>query len=197
MNQYVFNALPGSGLTGGRRGPGALSVLAGWRAVVDSLSTESFIRAMRGAATGVNVVTTDGKAGRYGLTVSAFSSVSANPPSVLVCVNRSSPARAAILENDCFCVNVLSSGQRRLAETFSGMSANGMPYDFLQAQWRSSGTGSPVLEGATASFDCTVGTSLDVGTHTIFVGLVCEVVQGEADPLLYINRSYRRVGVDA
>ena len=92
-----------------------ISPLSGWRSVVDKIARESFIAAMRNAATGVNVVTTDGAAGRFGITVSAFASVSAEPLTVLVCINRDSPARDAILANGRFCVNVLSAGQTDVA----------------------------------------------------------------------------------
>ena len=83
-------------------------------------TTANFIAAMGMAATAVSVVTTDGPAGRFGLTVSAFSSVSADPPMVLACVNRKSPAVAAIDSNGLFAVNVLAADNRGVAETFAG-----------------------------------------------------------------------------
>lgn len=158
----------------------------------ESVASDSFVRAMRGAATGVNVVTTDGPAGRYGLTVSAFSSVSAQPPMVLVCVNRRSPACKAIRKNEAFCVNVLSTAQRPLADTFAGSAAGGRPYDFSSASWTRAQTGAPLLDGGVASFDCSVDSAIDAGTHTIFIGLVRAVDHGSASPLLYSDRSYRR-----
>ncbi len=150
----------------------------------------SFVDAMRRAVTGVNIVTTDGPAGRFGLTVSAFSSVSAEPPTVLVCINKRSPARDAVLANGKFCVNLLSTDQRWLADTFAGRPASGAPYDFNCASWHSSITGSPVLDGAVASFDCEVDTALSSGSHTIFIGRALAVEDESAVPLIYTNRRY-------
>ena len=75
---------------------------------------------MSHAVSGVHIVTTDGPGGRLGLTVSAMVSLSADPPMLLVCINRRSPICNAILANRCFMVNVLSDRQRHVADTFSG-----------------------------------------------------------------------------
>ena len=86
-----------------------------------------FISAMAAAATGVSVITTEGSAGRFGLTVSAVSSVSAEPPMLLACVNRKSPAAAAIVENGRFAVNVLGFHNQDVAEVFSGRPKHASP----------------------------------------------------------------------
>ena len=168
-----------------------LSLVTRSNAPRNAASSDTFVKAMRGAATGVNIVTTDGDAGRFGVTVSAFASVSANPPAVLVCINKKSPACSAIRENGSFCVNVLSTKQRSLADIFAGFSADGDAYDFANGSWTKSDTGSPMLQGSVSNFDCRVGSAFDVGTHTILVGFVTSVEQSEASPLLYTNRSYR------
>ena len=159
---------------------------------LDFVSGDQFVRAMRGAATGVNVVTTDGAAGRFGVTVSAFASASASPPTVLVCINRRSPVCEAIRKNRIFCVNILSTAQRPVAETFSGYAGHGEPYDFGIGSWSRSSAGSPSLDNSVANFDCTLATAIDVGTHTIFVGHVRSVKHCDRSPLLYADRSYRR-----
>ena len=92
-------------------------------------STDRFIAAMGRLVTGVTIVTTDGPAGRFGITVSAFSSVSADPPLVLACVNRKSPVVAAVLANGVFCINVLADAHRHVADTFAGRNPEGRPYD--------------------------------------------------------------------
>ena len=153
-----------------------------------------FVAAMRDTVAGVNIVTTDGAAGRFGVTVSAFSSVSAEPPMVLVCINRSSPASDALAANGCFAVNVLSTLQQSLADTFAGRPAKGAPYDFGAARWNASTTGAPVLAGAVAGFDCALVATIDAGTHRIFLGRVVCVAASARDPLLYSNRMYGRVG---
>ena len=160
---------------------------------VDSLaqaSREAFVNAMRGAVTGVNVVTTDGLAGRFGLTVSAFTSVSAEPPMVLVCINRRSPACAAIRENRRFCVNVLSTTQRSLADSFAGHPTDGLPYDFDAGRWDEAIAGAPALEGAVANFACALHTAATSGSHAIFIGRALAVNDAPGQPLLYTNRSY-------
>ena len=150
----------------------------------------AFIKAMRGAVTGVNIVTTDGSAGRFGLTVSAFSSVSADPPLVLVCLNQRSPACDAILVNDRFCVNVLSTEQQHLADTFSGQTAEGVPYEFNVGRWQEIASGAPVLVDAVASFDCVLHSAIASGSHTILIGRAMAVSAGPRHPLLYTNRGY-------
>lgn len=158
----------------------------------DVATADDFVRALRNAVTGVNIVTTDGLAGRFGLTVSAFSSVSAEPPLVLVCINARSPACAAIRSNDQFCVNVLSTTQRELADRFAGRPEVGRPYDFTTAHWHRALTGSPVLADAAASIDCVLATAIDAGTHRIFIGRVLAAIDGAQEPLLYTNRTYGR-----
>lgn len=156
----------------------------------------AFVNAMRGAVTGVNVVTTDGPAGRFGLTVSAFSSVSADPPMVLICIDRGSPAGAAVSENGRFCVNVLSTRQRDVADTFAGYPAEGAPYDFSAARWDDGYTGAPSLVDAVATFDCVVVVTIDSGSHTVFIGRVLGVKEGVGRPLLYTDRTYGRPCTD-
>ena len=160
----------------------------------DTVSAAEFIEAMRGAVAGVNIVTTDGAAGRYGVTVSAFSSVSAEPPMVLVCINRRSPVADALGANGCFAVNVLSTSQQHLADVFAGNPHSSTRYDFGAARWNGSATGAPLLSGSVAGFDCALATTVDAGTHRIFVGSVVDVAATSADPLLYRNRKYGRVG---
>ncbi len=152
---------------------------------------ETFISAMAGAATQVSIVTTDGRAGRFGVTVSAFSSVSAEPPLVLVCINRRSPAIAAIEANDAFCVNLLDDTQAHIANCFAGRPGDIAPYDFACADWNAARTGAPVLTGAVANFDCTVESAHDAGTHRIFIGRVQAALAEPRTPLAFSNRSYQ------
>ena len=135
-------------------------------------TADRFIAAMGMAATSVTVVTTDGAAGRFGLTVSAFSSVSAEPPMVLACVNRKSPAVAAIEANGLFAVNVLAAEDRGVAETFAGRPKAGKPFDFEAHDWHDGRHGQPLLADATAVFECAFENAFDAGTHRIFLGRV-------------------------
>ncbi len=152
---------------------------------------DRFIAAMAGAATQVSVVTTDGPAGRFGVTVSAFSSVSAEPPLVLVCINLRSPAIAAIEANDAFCVNLLRDDQSDIANCFAGRPGALTPYDFDGTDWEAATTGAPVLTGAIANFDCRVETAHDAGTHRIFIGRVAQALSRDAAPLAFSKRAYQ------
>ncbi|MDP9138078.1 MAG: flavin reductase family protein, partial [Pseudomonadota bacterium] len=142
--------------------------------------------------TSVSVVTTDGPSGRFGLTVSAVTSVSADPPLLLICVNRKSLAAAAILGNGHFAVNVLAVENRAFAETFSGRPSSGRPFDFANHHWQLGLAGAPVVGDAAAVFECDVLETHDAGTHRIFIGRVVAARRGKLEPLVYASRSYRR-----
>ena len=156
-------------------------------------TTANFIAAMGAAATGVSVVTTEGLAGRFGLTVSAISSVSAEPPLLLACVNRKSPAVAAIDRNGRFAVNVLGFNNTDVAEVFAGRPQSGKPYDFDRHAWEEGSMGQPLLTDATASFECEIECSQDAGSHRIFIGRVVNARRTTAEPLVYCNRAFGRL----
>lgn len=156
-------------------------------------TTANFIAAMGAAATGVTVITTEGMAGRFGLTVSAVSSVSAEPPMLLACVNRKSPAVAAIDGNGRFAVNVLGFNNKDVAEVFAGRPQNGKAYDFDRHAWEQGLMGQPLLSDATASFECEIECSQDAGSHRIFIGRVVNARRNSAEPLVYCNRVFGRV----
>ena len=157
-------------------------------------SSARFVEAMGAVATGVSVVTTDGESGRFGLTVSAVASVSAEPPMLLVCLNRKSLAVAAIDQNRLFAVNILGSDSKDVAQIFSGRPAEGTAYDFDRHQWaKGFARNMPVLITAASSFECEVEGVTDAGTHRIFVGRVVASLRNHADPLIYCNRSFGRM----
>jgi flavin reductase len=144
---------------------------------------------MARVASGVSVVTTDGPAGRAGLTVSAMCSLSANPPAVLVCINRASHAGRIIRINGVFCVNVLASHQSDIARRFAGqVGARGDK--FFEIEWDRLGTGSPVLREAVAIFDCNLTRGTDYGSHDVLIGVVAETEERDGVPLLYAGRTY-------
>jgi flavin reductase (DIM6/NTAB) family NADH-FMN oxidoreductase RutF len=152
----------------------------------------AFLQAMAEAATGVTLVTTDGSAGLFGVTVSAFASVSADPPMVLACVHRKSPAASAIAANGGFCVNVLSAAQSFLADVFAGRSERYAPYDFGCADWQRA-AGGWRLADAVASFDCELDREVAAGTHQVLIGRVLAThrdAQADASSLIYARRAY-------
>jgi flavin reductase (DIM6/NTAB) family NADH-FMN oxidoreductase RutF len=152
-----------------------------------------FLAGMSHAAATVNVVTTDGPAGRAGVTVSAMTSVSADTerPTLLVCVHRDSAAAAAILENGVYCVNVLRDDQSWIADTFAGRFRAQVADKFDCAEWAPMPSGAPRVVDPLVAFDCQVVSSDLVGTHHVFFGEVSETFIAErGSPLIYARRAY-------
>ncbi len=154
---------------------------------------QQFFDGMSQAASTVNVVTTDGPAGRAGVTVSAMASVSADTPkpTLLVCVHHLSPAAAAILENQVFCVNVLRDDQSTISDTFAGRLKTADGDKFSCVGWTTQVTGAPRVVDPLVAFDCRLLSSQQVGTHHVFFGAVEDLFVAEAgSPLIYANRAY-------
>jgi cob(II)yrinic acid a,c-diamide reductase len=148
--------------------------------------------AMSRFAGAVHVVTTDGKAGRRGTTVIAACSVSDNPPTVLVCLNRSNEANDLYVNNGVFALNTLAASQQDLANAFSGLTGLSQDERFALAEWDTIATGAPALAEAAAVFDCELVETKDFATHRVHFGRVKGVRIGDSlEPLLYYNREYR------
>jgi flavin reductase (DIM6/NTAB) family NADH-FMN oxidoreductase RutF len=152
---------------------------------------QSFLAGMSQAAATVSVVTTDGPAGRSGVTVSAMSSVSADEPTLLVCIHHQSQTAAAILRNSVFCVNLLRDDQSVISESFAGRQKAMLADKFACSAWTSQITGAPRLIDPLVAFDCRLLTSQRVGTHHVLLGAVEDVYIGPSgSPLIYANRAY-------
>ena len=151
---------------------------------------DQFLEAMSRAATSVSVVTTDGPAGRAGVTVSAMCSVSADRPSLLVCVHHLSPAYKAIIANGRFCVNVLRADQSAISDTFAGRLPAPGGDKFACADWRRLATGAPALDRPLAAFDCTLMKHVEWGSHFVLIGDIVDVETDAGTPLLYVHRGY-------
>ena len=152
-----------------------------------------FIGGMSHAAATVNIITTDGPAGRAGVTVSAMSSVSADTPkpTLLVCVHHLSQAADRILENGVFCVNVLKDDQAYISDTFAGRFRDEVSDKFDCARWVNMASGAPRVVDPLVGFDCRVASSEQVGTHHVFFGEVEDIfIADQGSPLLYANRAY-------
>jgi cob(II)yrinic acid a,c-diamide reductase len=148
--------------------------------------------AMSRFAGAVHVVTTDGKAGRRGTTVIAACSVSDNPPTVLVCLNRGNEANDLYVNNGVFALNTLAASQQDLANAFSGLTGLSQDERFALAEWDTIATGAPALAEAAAVFDCELVETKDFATHRVHFGRVKGVRIGDSlEPLLYYNREYR------
>jgi flavin reductase (DIM6/NTAB) family NADH-FMN oxidoreductase RutF len=161
---------------------------------MECVETPVFREAMRRLAAGVTIVTAvhDGEKG--GLTATAVCSLSADPPQILVCVNRSAHAHDLIHKGDRMCVNVLAHDQQALAARFAGQGGITGAARFLAGDWIADKTGVPVLSDALASFECVVAERVSASTHTIFIGKVVGVrVRAAGRPLLYASGAYAGV----
>lgn len=154
---------------------------------------DRFLGAMSQVACTVNIVTTDGPAGRAGITVSAMSSVSADgeKPIILVCVNKQSATADPILKNGVFCVNILRDDQSFISDCFAGRhNAKGLD-KFSCTQWVTGSTGAPRVADPLVAFDCRLLNSQVMETHYVFFGTVESVFINETGaPLIYANRAY-------
>jgi flavin reductase (DIM6/NTAB) family NADH-FMN oxidoreductase RutF len=143
---------------------------------------------MRFFASAVTVVTGALDTGElFGLTVSAFSSVSLDPPLVLFCIRNESTATSLLTKSKRFCVNILAEDQRPIAEKFSLAGEGGR---FLDLDFYIGKGGSPILRGGIGFIDCKVSQIIPAGDHTIFIGQAIDVAAEEKKPLLYVNRRY-------
>jgi len=160
--------------------------------LTEPVARDAFIGAMRAVASSVTVVTTDGPAGRHGATVNAFCSVSADPPSALVCLKADSRIARTVAANREFCVNVLPRSWQDIADRFAGRNGDAVADRFAGIDCAPVCGVTPAIAGATA-FTCHLQETVAFGTHRIFVGLVVQVREGAPEPLTYLNGAYHRV----
>jgi flavin reductase (DIM6/NTAB) family NADH-FMN oxidoreductase RutF len=155
---------------------------------------DAFKKVMGSFAAGVTVITTvddDGKP--WGLTATAFSSLSLDPPLCLVCIDKRAGSHDVLANSRKFAVNVLTSEQQDLSNRFASRSD-----DKYQGVAHRAGetTGCPLLDGSLATMECSVVDVLAGGDHSIFVGELCSVQVGDGWPLLYWRGQYRKVAAE-
>lgn len=153
----------------------------------------AFLEAMSHTAATVNIVSTDGPAGRAGVTVSAMASVSADTPapSLLVCIHRRGSACSAILKNGVFCVNVLRDDQSHISDIFAGLAVTAEGGKFACADWARMDTGAPRVIDPLVAFDCRLTHSELIGTHYVMFGAVEDIfIASQGLPLIYASRAY-------
>lgn len=152
-----------------------------------------FREAMSRVGAAVHLVTTDGVAGRSGATVTALTSVTDSPPTLLVCLKRTGGTNAAIKTNRVFCVSTLGAGAVELAEIFAGRRRE-VADRFEHGVWTALETGAPALGDARAVIDCRVTEIVEAGSHSVIFGEVAGVRLGEKEPaLVYLDRAYKAV----
>lgn len=151
---------------------------------------------MRRLAGAVNIVTASDGNVQAGLTATAVTSLSAEPPRLLVCVNRDGMTYETISRGRTLGVNVLGTDHRDLAMQFAGMSNLAETDRFLGNEWITGKTGAPLLKTALASFDCEVENIMDVGSHGIVIGNILGVRTLEAanvSPLCYVDGEWAKL----
>jgi flavin reductase (DIM6/NTAB) family NADH-FMN oxidoreductase RutF len=157
-------------------------------AVATVLDREIFRKTCGRFATGIAIATVTGSDGTpYGLTVNSFTSVSAIPPLVLICIDYRSNLLAHFRASAWYCVNVLADNQRDLSVRF----AERTPDRFEGLVWSPGLSGTPVLDGCLASMECSIVQTVEAGDHAIFIAEVIHVQYREGNPLLYYGSQYR------
>jgi flavin reductase (DIM6/NTAB) family NADH-FMN oxidoreductase RutF len=155
------------------------------------IAANDFKRAMRHLAGGVAVIATEHEGDRAGLAATAICSVSADPPTLLVCINSGASAHEPIRASGRFSVNLLASGQDSIARCFSGETGLRGEERFTVGGWSPLVTGAPVLDGALVSFDCQVTEIVKMATHSVFFGAVAAItLQSTTRPLIYSHGTY-------
>lgn len=140
-------------------------------------------------ASGVTVVTTTHNGLRYGMTASSFSSVSLEPPMILICVGKAAFTHDLLLDTGTFGVNILSAAQLSLGKRFAEKHGNYIDR-FSDLDVVIGTTGSPLLADALAWLECRTVNAVEAGDHTIFIGEVIDTHISNGDPLLYANRMW-------
>ena len=157
-----------------------------------------FRSGMRELAGGVSVITVGEGEDRTGLTATSVTSLSAEPPSLLVCVNRSASAFASLGRHGAFGVNLLRPRHAAIAERFAGRGGLKGAARYADASWIRLATGAPILEDALAAFDCEVEEMIERHSHAIVIGKVLEVRLAEdADALVYWRGGFESLGDEA
>jgi len=157
--------------------------------ILMEIARDALRRVLGTYATGVSIVMTKSRGTIHGLTVNSFTSVSLDPPLILVCIDRMTATYPLMKESRIFSVNILSNVQESLSKLFSDP---GNKSSMLQGlEYREEVTGAPILLGVLGFLDCSVEATYQWGDHDIFLAKVEKFGLGtEADPLLYYRGGY-------
>ncbi|KAF3977690.1 MAG: flavin reductase family protein [Methylococcales symbiont of Iophon sp. n. MRB-2018] len=157
-----------------------------------TVNDKNFKNALKLWASGVTVVTAQTeKFGLKGMTATSFSSVSIDPPQILVCINKTADTGDAVFDGKLFAVNILTVEQQEVSNQFAGGATQ--EERFANVKWHTGDTGSPIFVDALASIECTVVQQVLAGTHWIVIGEVQNVNCQKGEPLLYYNSAYREL----
>lgn len=155
--------------------------------IVREVTSERFSSLMRNVAASVTVIATslDGK--HHGMTATAVCSVSADPPTILIVVNRSTRTHPMIAATKYFAISVLAQHQQVIGRNF----ASRLDHPFDGIAYRIGSSGSPIIEEAAAHLECEAISAIDVASHTIFIGRVIGGEVSSGHPLLYHEGEYK------
>jgi flavin reductase (DIM6/NTAB) family NADH-FMN oxidoreductase RutF len=156
-----------------------------------AIDQDTFKSVLGSWASGVTIVTSRHGELQHGMTASAFSSVSADPPQVLICANRESSTYGVIERSRCFGVSILAAGQEELSNLFADKSREHVRFAGLDCP--TGATGCPRIPGALAHLDCRVVQAIGAGSHVIYVGLVEAAALQDAAPLAFYRGRYHRL----
>lgn len=157
---------------------------------------QPFRDAMASCAAGVHVITTDGKAGRYGITMTAVTPITDEPPTVMLCINRNASIIPIITANNSLCINTLAAGQQDVAEHFAGITRLSPEERFAYHIWHRGENGQLEVEGALAHLHGSITGHHAVGTHFVFYVALNEIkiLPQQPPALLYFRRNFKSLG---
>jgi len=160
----------------------------------ETFSGQDFRKVLGSFATGVTVVTTRTPGPAYGMTANAFSSVSLDPPLVLVCISAKAEGRSWVEQNDAFAVNILSVEQEEISNFFASPDRPRDSMAFQHIPYTPGPSGSPIFDGVAAYLDCKLHAAHEAGDHLIFIGEVLDLgFNDENEPLLFHGGRYKRL----
>lgn len=160
-----------------------------------AFNARDFRDALGAFATGVTVITTQGTEQAYGMTANAFSSVSLDPPLILVCVIKGTEGSASIEKNGVFAVNILAADQEPISRYFSSRDRPRGAAAFRQISHSRAASGSPILDDCAAYLDCRLHAAHEAGDHVVYIGEVMAMgVNLDVHPLLFHRGKYRYFG---
>lgn len=154
---------------------------------------DAYRNGMRHLAAGVCLITSTDQQQPGGMIATAVTSVSAEPPTLLVCVNRNASMFELIQRSGYFCVNVLSADAQGLVDIFSNAARRAER--FVTGEWQQDDLGSPIAADALVAFSCKLVNTVDWHTHAIFLGEVTNVVHpnSDAQPMVYHDRAFHQL----
>ncbi len=158
-------------------------------APIDTAGFRNAMARFPGAVTLVTARTAQGA--RRGITATAVCSVTAEPPSVLVCLNARTGTCAAVAETGLFAVNLLAHAAADVALAFAGQGGLSGEAKFARGLWQADAEGLPLLQDAVVALSCRVTAALEAGSHQVFIGRIDGLHLGEGQALVYAQSAFR------